>query len=62
MPKIENFNCDGICNEKACSDKYTHFIPIRINEIDLIILFCEKHHDFFQERQMRLFAIRRNLE
>jgi hypothetical protein len=40
---IENFNCEGKCQEECCDEKYTHFQKIKVHGMFFIILFCEKH-------------------
>lgn len=45
MPKIENNNCKGLCSEKVCSQKYTHFINYIIKGVPCVIPLCKEHHD-----------------
>lgn len=43
MEKIENFNCDGLCDEIHCGSKPTQFQYIKINNMEIIITLCDKH-------------------
>lgn len=45
MEKIQNRNCEGMCNEKSCNSKNEYFEIIRINELDIMVSLCERHAD-----------------
>jgi hypothetical protein len=53
MGIIENFNCDGLCSEKYCSNKYTHFAEKEINGLKILIFLCEKHYEKFLEGRLK---------
>lgn len=48
MQKIGNYNCEGMCIEKCCSQRYTHFMTLKINEIELVLSFCKEHSEVFE--------------
>lgn len=41
--EIENQNCDGLCCEEYCSKKYTQYIKLNLNNVELIIGLCDEH-------------------
>ena len=45
MGIIDNFNCEGICQEAYCNNKYTHILWLTMDEFKFSVLFCEKHYD-----------------
>ena len=49
MSKIQNYNCDGLCSEKYCSERYTHFFTQELNGLKLIIAFCKKHAQIYED-------------
>ena len=51
MQEIENYNCDGLCQEKYCSERYTHFTTIEICGLKIIISLCKKHAEEWDNYQ-----------
>ena len=49
MEDIVNFNCDGLCIQKHCDQKYTKYTNQKINGMEIGLAFCEKHADEFTE-------------
>ena len=45
MAKIDNYNCEGMCQEECCDAKYTHIIWMTMSGFKFCQLFCEKHYD-----------------
>ena len=43
MEKIENYNCEGMCIQKECSNKHIYSTTAIINGIEVVLMFCEKH-------------------
>jgi hypothetical protein len=41
--KIENHNFDGLCSEEYCSKKYSQYIKLNLNNVELIIGLCDEH-------------------
>jgi len=50
MEKIVNHNCCGICEEKYCDEIETHFCQVKINGMEFLIGFCEKHAEEFENK------------
>ena len=47
---ITKYNCDGMCNESGCSERYTWFARIQSPHkphITYILSLCEEHKDEF---------------
>ena len=53
MQKITNYNCDGICCQKYCNKKYTHFIVQEIRGMELVLGFCEEHGEMFVDNLLK---------
>ena len=51
MEKIDNYNCDGLCIEKSCDKRYTHFTNRIINGVELHLSFCRKHANEYEETE-----------
>lgn len=51
MEKIQNYNCEGLCVEENCDEKYTHFCKKKVNGIKVILAFCRKHAEEFEENE-----------
>lgn len=49
MNKIINHNCEGLCNERFCSEKETHFFIKRLNGIEIVIPLCEEHAKIYED-------------
>lgn len=45
MEKIYNYNCDGLCCEKTCDKRYTHFQKVEMYGMTLLLGFCDEHSD-----------------
>ena len=43
MNKIQNYNCDGLCIEKYCSERYEYFEEVELNGMKVLLGFCKKH-------------------
>lgn len=43
--EIQNHNTIGLCVEKSCDKKETHYHIIRIEDIELSIPFCKDHYE-----------------
>ena len=44
MEEITNYNCEGLCVERVCSRKYTHYVTLEISkDIKYILPFCKPH-------------------
>ena len=48
MQDIVNYNCDGLCIQKYCSKKYTKMTNQEINNVDVVLGFCEDHAEEFE--------------
>ena len=48
MEEISQYNCEGLCLEKTCGSKYTHFVQVNINGLNILIPLCEKHAEEFK--------------
>ncbi len=46
---IIKYNCQGLCSQKSCNKKHTHFTEIKIKGIDVLITFCKKHAEEYEE-------------
>jgi hypothetical protein len=44
MGRIENFNAYKKCTEAFCDTDYTHYYPVEICGIEILIPLCEKHY------------------
>ncbi len=55
MDKIINYNCDGLCIEETCSDKYTHSQTIELNTLSLVVGFCEEHSKVWDKERARIY-------
>jgi len=62
MPKIENYNCDGLCCQSHCNKKYTHFLNIKIKNMSLHLDFCEDHYWEFYDEIEFLKELKKELE
>jgi len=49
MNKITNYNCDGLCCNKFCDRRYTHFIEKTMNGMIVILGFCENHANEYED-------------
>ena len=47
MEKIENFNCDRLCNEQHCDKEHTHFCNLEFYGMLIHLGFCKKHAEEF---------------
>ena len=47
MIKIDNYNCEGLCQEKYCALPYTHCETIRSHGLLILISLCEKHAEMW---------------
>lgn len=45
MGLIENFNCEGLCQEEYCQEKYTYVFWFSINGFRFGALLCERHYN-----------------
>ena len=43
--EIQNHNAIGLCIEKSCDKKETHYHIIRIGNIELSMPFCKGHYE-----------------
>ena len=50
MNQIENYNWANLCCEKYCSEVETHYIEISMNDLTIILQFCEKHAQDFEDK------------
>jgi hypothetical protein len=50
MAKIENFNCEGLCQNQFCDCKYTHSILLKVKDIEFFVLLCEEHYNELQNK------------
>lgn len=50
MEEIEKHNCAGLCSEQYCNKPETHFIQVKINEMEIFLSFCEKHAQIFENK------------
>ena len=48
MNKIANYNCEGMCIEKCCNQKYTRYIIKKINGMNVMLGFCDKHAGIYE--------------
>ena len=47
--KIQNYNCEGLCIETMCNNKYTHSVVKVINGMKCILSFCELHAKMYED-------------
>lgn len=50
MEKIENYNCEGLCQQETCDKKYTQYAIVKINGMDIHLAFCDEHAREFEIR------------
>ena len=50
MEDITNNNCEGMCVEKTCNEKHTKMTHQVIQGIKLILTFCERHSEQFENK------------
>lgn len=50
MEKIINHNCKGLCCERFCSNKEEFFMKLEINGLDIVMGFCKKHSEKFEDK------------
>ncbi len=43
MEKILNYNCDGLCCCRYCSERYTNFIYKNFCGMEVCLAFCKEH-------------------
>jgi hypothetical protein len=48
MNNIENYNCEGMCVEETCNNRYTKHTSLKLNGMKVHILLCEKHAEQFE--------------
>lgn len=48
MEDIDNYNCEGMCAEKHCSNKYTKHTAITHNGLKLFVCLCDKHAGVYE--------------
>ena len=53
MKKIDNFNFEGLCSEKFCSQKYTHSVEKEMYGLKILIFLCEKHYEKILEGRLK---------
>lgn len=46
---VVNYNCDRICSHTYCSDIYTKFFDVTINNISMKIGLCDKHSEELED-------------
>jgi hypothetical protein len=49
MNEIINYNCDGLCIQESCSERYTHSTIQKINGVNVVLGFCKKHAKEFED-------------
>lgn len=50
--EIQNYNCDGMCCEEICSERYTHSTIIKIRGMNLVIAFCKEHAEEYNNKRI----------
>ena len=55
MGEIENYNCDGLCIQEFCSEKYTHMIKHNLLGLKLVLGFCKKHGKEIEDKLWNKF-------
>lgn len=53
---IVNFNCDGMCSQKTCNQRYTHFITKNIDGMDLFIPLCQRHYNQIMDNYFKNYC------
>jgi len=53
MELIENNNCQDLCDNAYCSEKYTHFEKVFINGMEIIITLCKEHAEEFDNATLK---------
>ena len=48
MQEIDKYNCDGLCVQRYCDERYTKFTTKEINGVELHLAFCDKHAEEFE--------------
>ena len=51
--EITNYNCAEMCVEETCSKKYTRYDKIKIQGIEIIIAFCDKHAGIYENTRTK---------
>ena len=57
MSGIQNYNCDAMCCQRYCSERYTHFCEIVLNGVELHLAMCEKHAEEFEENAWKVASL-----
>lgn len=50
MERIQKYNMLGICQEETCGNQYTHYITRKILGMNLVLCFCWRHAEEFENR------------
>ncbi len=53
MNEIENYNCQGLCVQQFCNERYTHMTTIKLYELDLVLGMCKKHAEEFDNNILK---------
>ncbi len=49
MDEIENYNCEGMCCQAHCDEKYTHFLNRELYGLKLHFAFCKNHSEIVEQ-------------
>ena len=49
MEEITNHNCEGLCCEEFCDEKQTHCTRKTINGLKVVLGFCKKHSEQYED-------------
>ena len=52
MQRIRAYNCEGLCIERACNRRYTHATEQTIGGMRVILPFCERHAEEFDDYEL----------
>ena len=51
--EITKYNCIGLCQELYCDKLYTHFVKLEINDMPIVLGFCEEHFEEWRRKWKR---------
>jgi hypothetical protein len=54
MEQIEKYNCEGLCMEQFCGERYTRFRIIEVFGMKLTFSFCDKHAEQFELNEQKI--------
>ena len=59
MELIDNHNCVGTCCHEYCGEYEKYFMKLNLNEMTILLAFCERHSEEFEDKFWRYSDARR---